>query len=386
MKRSMLWILAFSLSLVSLAHGQTAGAAAAHQTLVDCNRGESINNALSKVDKHTPATILVKGTCTQWVQIIGFEDLTLKGSPGATLILPSTPPPPNVFAILLIEGSRNVVIDGFSMNANASGPAAIGVLNGGTDARLRNLTIDGGNPGIIVAGNNWVSIDSVTIKNSGYAAVAVYAESSVTIHSCLFENTTGAPWHEGLNVGGAYVNIEGTTIRNMQDALHASGSGVISIGGPSDVVVDNPGGTNFWGAVIEDGSSLSVDGAKLRITNAGQNWDRNTGGVKVSGGSTLNAGASLVVSGSQGQGVFVTNDSHASLIGSSITGSQHGGLVAVNLSTISAVDFAPATQVSGNSTDIFCDPNSMITGSTNISNASSVQCANFLPSDNVPLP
>lgn len=384
MKRSMLWILAFSLSLVSLAHGQTAGAAAAHQTLVDCNRGGSINTALSKVDKHTPATILVKGTCAEWVQIIGFEDLTLKGSPGATLILPSTPPPPNVFAaILLIEGSRNVVIDGFSMNSNASGPAAIGVLNGGTDARLRNLTIDGGNPGIIVGGNNWVSIDSVTIKNSGYASVGVYAESSVTIHSCLFENTTGTPWHEGLNVGGAYVGIEGTTIRNMQAALHASGSGIIDVGA-SDVVIDNPAGTNFWGAHIENGSSLNLDGAKLRITNAGQPWGGNTGGVLVSGGSTLNAYAGLVVSGSQGQGVFVTNDSHANFVGSSITGSQHGGLVAVNLSTISAV--APATQVSGNSTDLFCDPNSMITGSTNISNASSVQCANFLPGDNVPVP
>jgi hypothetical protein len=383
MNRKLAWILVFSLSLVAIGHGQTAGAAAAHQTLVDCNRGQSINTALSKIDKHTPATILVKGTCTEWVQIIGFEDLTLKGSPGATLVLPSTNPQPN---LLLIEGSRNLVIDGFSMNSNASGPAAIGVLNGGTDVRLRNLTIDGGNPGIIVGGNNWVSIDSVTIKNSGYAAVGVYAESSVTIHSCLFENTTGTPWHEGLNVGGAYVSIEGTTIRNMQTSLHANGSGIIDVGGGTDVIVDNPAGTNFYGAVIEGGSSLNVGSAKLRITNAGQPYGGDTGGIKVSAGSSLWVSANLIISGSQGQGIYVTGNSHATLNGSSITGSQHGGLVAVNLSTISTVTWDQPVTVSGNAVDVFCDSQSVITGGVKIVNTSSVQCPNLLPGDSVPIP
>src|SRR5262244_2804650 len=57
---------------------------------VDCNQGQSVNLALAKLDKHTPTTVLVNGTCTESVQVIGFENLTLKGLPGAALVQPST--------------------------------------------------------------------------------------------------------------------------------------------------------------------------------------------------------------------------------------------------------------------------------------------------------
>jgi hypothetical protein len=171
----------------------------------------------------------------------------------------------------------------------------------------------------------------------------------------------------------------------MQTSLHANGSGIIDVGGGTDVIIDNPAGTNFWGAVIENGSSLNLDSGTLRITNAGQSWGGNSGGLLISGGSSLNA-YNLVISGSQGQGVFVTNDSHASLNGSNVTGSQHGGLVAVNLSSISVGSTNPPTQVGGNVVDLFCDSKSMITGAANISNATTVQCTNLLPGDNVPVP
>ena len=53
----------------------------------------------------------------------------------------------------------------------------------------------------------------------------------------------------------------------------------------------------------------------------------------------------LSVSGSHGQGVFVSNDSHASLTGASITGSNHGGMVVANLSTIAVgTETNPFTQ------------------------------------------
>jgi len=62
-------------------------------------------------------------------------------------------------------------------------------------------------------------------------------------------------------------------------------------------------------------------------------------------------GANLVVSGSQGQGVIVSNDSHAQLAGSSITGGAHGGLVVVNLSTAGVDTSNPLTVISANATD-----------------------------------
>ena len=38
------------------------------------------------------------------------------------------------------------------------------------------------------------------------------------------------------------------------------------------MVIDNPSGTSYNGVVIDDGSSLNVNTAKLRILNAGQPW------------------------------------------------------------------------------------------------------------------
>jgi len=60
-------------------------------------------------------------------------------------------------------------------------------------------------------------------------------------------------------------------------------------------------------------------------------------------------------------GIYLTGNSHATLDGSSITGSQHGGLVAVNLCTISTVTWDLPVAVSGNAVDVFCDSNSVIT-------------------------
>jgi hypothetical protein len=52
---------------------------------VDCNKGQSLNQALAKLDKHTSATVSVKGTCTEYVLVDGFENLKLPGLQGATL-------------------------------------------------------------------------------------------------------------------------------------------------------------------------------------------------------------------------------------------------------------------------------------------------------------
>ena len=67
------------------------------------------------------------------------------------------------------------------------------------------------------------------------------------------------------------------------------------------------------------------------------------------------------------------------MAGSTITGSKHGGLVVVNLST-AGVDFSsPLTVIGANGTDLFCDSKSQIAGGLNITNATVVQCNNILP-------
>jgi len=370
----------------------------ADPVFVNCDQGQSLNSTLSRLNKHFPATVLVKGTCTEFVQVNGFEGLTLKGLPGAALQQPSKDPGNGlVIHVLLIEASRSITIDGFAIHSGASALGDIGIGRNSIDVQLRNLTVDGASAfGIFVFESSQVSLARVTARDPGFATVGVVDISDVHIESCLFENSTGASFREGLFVASGHVTMQSTIIRNMQHGIDISRSGSVDIQSfnsyfpvvmPNDVVIESPAGTNFNGVFVGSGSLLNLGDTKLRITNPGQPWGGNTGGVSVSDGGTLNAGANLVISGSQGQGLFVSNNSHASLAGSSITGSSHGGLVVANLSTVAVgTGTNPFTLISGNGTDLFCDSRSLITGGANIANATSVQCGNLLPADTVPIP
>lgn len=397
MKRICTLLIMFGLAAVGANAQIVAGSSVmAGPIVVNCNLGQSLNSTLSRLEKHSPVTVLVNGTCSEYVQIVGFEALTLKGLPGATIQQPNTDPT-NGLAIhlLLIEASRSVTIDGFAIHSRASALSNIGIGRNSIDIQLRNLTVDGPSVfQIFVFEGSQVSLARVTARDPGFATVAVLDVSDVHIESSLFENSTGAPFHEGMFVSTGHLTMQTTTIRNMQVGIGISDGGIVDIQSfnsyfpitlPTDVVIDNPAGTNFNGVAVGSGSSLNLGDTKLRITNPGQPWGGNTGGVFVSELGTMSAGANLIVSGSQGQGVFVNNNSHASLAGSSITGSAHGGLVVANLSTV-AVGAGPLTQITGNGTDLFCDSRSLITGAANVANATSVQCPNLLPGDSVPLP
>ena len=227
---------------------------------------------------------------------------------------------------------------------------------------------------------------------SGYAAVSAFDKSDVHIVDGLLQGRADPDWHAGVVASSGHVTMQGTAIHDMQQGFSIGASGSVDLVNFDstalgiDVIIDNPSGINFNGAIVGDGSSLNISSAKLRISNAGQTWGGDTGAVFVTNGSTLNAGSNLVVTGSQGQGVIVSNGSHAQFAGSSITGGAHGGLVVVNLSTV-GVDFTnPLTVIGSNGTDLFCDSKSQIAGSANIASAAVVQCANLLPSNYESLP
>ena len=372
----------------------TAGIATANPPVVNCDAGQSLNAAIAKLNKEGPNTVFVEGTCTEYVTIAGFENLTVKGTRGATLVQPSVVPTNGLQVYLLqIDTSHSVTIDGLNFGSDSSKPPAIGIVLGSTDIRLRNLNVVGGNAGIIIGENSQVSIAKVTVRNAGWASVGIFDRSDARIESCVFEDLTGTSWHSGVNVGGAHVAITGSTVRNMDVGIVVNQTGELVVedypllyppDGPGDVVIDNSAGKNSTGVSIDGASSVTVSNAKLRIANAGGQVYGDA--IDVSNGSTLNASANLIISGSRGQGILVKNNSHATLDGSSITGGQHGGLVAVNLSTISTVTWDLPVTVSGNAVDVFCDSQSVITGGVKIVNTSSVQCRNLLPWDSVPIP
>jgi hypothetical protein len=352
---------------------------------VDCDAGQSLNRTLAKMGKFTSATVTFKGTCTEYVVIDGFNNLTLAGLQGATLQQPNTPPPTNPGYVLSVKASRSITLSGFAVRSHPSVFSGIGIGGGSNNVRLQDVTTDG-SWGIVVyeASQVWLVRVNVNVS-SGFAAVSAFDKSDVHIVDGLLQRPSNGAFNAGILAGSGHVTMQGMTIRDMQQGLSINGGGSVDLvnfdaaAAGVDVIIDNPSGTNFNGAIVGDGSSLNLNSAKLRISNAGQPWGGDTGAVFVTNGSTLNAGANLVVNGSQGQGVVVSNDSHAQLAGSSITGVAHGGLVVVNLST-AGVDFSnPLTSIGGNGVDLFCDSRSQIAGTLSIANASVVSCNNLLP-------
>lgn len=366
----------------------------AQSTTVDCNKGQSLNGTLAKLNKQTPNTVTVSGTCTEYVQVVGFESLTLNGLAGATLAQPTTGAG-NLLGLLYIESSRSVYVDGFSIQADTTTVAAIAIGRGSSDIRLRYLNIQGGSSGISIFEHSQVSIAYVTAQDPGFTTLGVYDLSDVHVERSSFKSSTGTSYQVGLFVGASHITMYDTSITNMQVGIDAYAGSIVDVlvftsyytnVVPTDVVIDSPAGTNYNGVTISGGGSLNASTANLVIKKPGQSYGGTSGGVLISDGASLTAtNGSLVITGSNGQGVMALNNSHATVIGATITGGLHGGLVAANLSSID-VSVGTLTLVGGNSVDLFCDPGSTITGSANLSGVPTSQCTNLLAGETVALP
>jgi len=375
----------FILFLASAAYAQNV-----LSITVNCDNGQSLNRTLSQLNKQMPITVIVQGTCTEYVTIDGFEGLTLKGQSGAAIQQPATNPHSNPY-VLFIAGSRGITISSLAVHSLPSIFSGIGIGKGSSQVQLQDVHVDG-SWGVVVSEESQVWLVRVIVNiTSGFAAISAFDKSDVHILGGLLQRPSDSGFYAGVFVGSGHVTMQGMTIRNMQSGINIGQSGSVDLvafvsTAPSDVTIDNQAGTNFTGAIVSDGSSLNLESARLIIKNAGQTWGGNTGAVFVTNGSTLDAGQNLVVSGSRGQGVIVTNNSHATLAGSSITGSLHGGLVVANVSTIDVQPSSSLTLIGGNAPDLFCDSNSFITGTANLAGVPTVSCGNLLSGNTVPLP
>jgi len=183
--------LIFSAVLVAQASSQPTSVS------VDCDNGQSLNQTLAKLNKLTPTTVLVSGTCTEYVDVFGFESLILKGQPGATLAQPSGGAGTLFTALLYIESSRSVTVSGFRVQADTT-ISAIGIGHGSSDIRLRYLNITGGGEGIIVFEHSQVSIAYVNGQAPGYTTLGIYDLSDVHLEHSQFTAAPGAVWNVGI--------------------------------------------------------------------------------------------------------------------------------------------------------------------------------------------
>lgn len=393
MKNSLAGITILLLALTCVAQSSASTA-----ITVDCDKGQSLNQTLAKLNKQTAYTVSVNGTCTEFVQVTGFHNLVLQGLPGATLVQPSTGGGNLFNATLYIEASQSVQVQGLAFDGSAGTLPNIGIVHGSTDIRLRSLDIHGGSGNIIVAENSQVSIAYVHVHDTGYSSLGMYDYSDVHVEHCLFEYTTNGQgqWHVGIALGASHVTMYATTIRNMQQGISGGADSIVDLvvyntyyvaTGNTDVVIDNSGGFNFAGVALT-GGSLGVYSSKLVANSSGQSWGGNTAAVLLDEGAIMVANSGyLSIAGSLGQGIVAMNNSHATLFGANISHGGHGGLVAVNNSSIDlSVNNSPLSTISGNAVDLFCDSDSKITGTANIAGSPTAECTNLLSSETVALP
>jgi len=138
---------------------------------VNCDAGQSLTLTLATLVEFLPATVTVKGTCTEYVLVDGFNDLTLVGAPGATLQQPSEPPSPASAFVLSIEASRSVTVAGLAFRSLPSVLSSIGIGGGSNEVLVRDVTTDGSG-GIFVYEASQVGLVRVTVNiTSNYAAI-----------------------------------------------------------------------------------------------------------------------------------------------------------------------------------------------------------------------
>ena len=187
--------------------------------VVDCDRGQSLNRTLSKMEKFEPATVKFKGTCNEYVEIDGFDNLTVNGLPGATIQQPATNTPTGAIYVVRVAAARGVTLSGFTVQSLPSAFSAIAIERGSTDVLLENITTDG-SWGIVIdpASQVWLTGVNVNIT-SGFAGISAFDKSDVHIVGGLVRRPADSNFYAGVFASSGHVTMQGMTIRDTQQGI-----------------------------------------------------------------------------------------------------------------------------------------------------------------------
>lgn len=273
--------IAYVLAAVCLWLAGTLSAYGADVT-VDCNKKKTITEALAGLSKQGPNTIHVSGTCNEAVTIDGYEDLTVIGNPGASINDP-TPSDLEDNDVVDISQSRNVTVQGFTINGGASGVACFqfSVCN------LRELLVQGQSSTGVIFSRGSGFADNITIQNTLFTGFQAANSSNVILGSNLF----GTP---------------GTTTIQNNGTEENGGAGVVANHGSNLTLF----GTTIQGHAFGDGVNVGF-ASFMRILGTNTITGNTGNGVSVGPSSVLRiqAGSPDVntITGNGGNGVAVSH-------------------------------------------------------------------------------
>lgn len=272
---------------------------------VNCNAGEKISGAiatltaLGPLGTAGPNKVLVSGTCHQNVTINGMANLTLEGTPSATI------------------------------NGNANGNGVALWVTESQDITVNNFTINGF--GVYCAASSCL-MNNDTVQNSGGNGVAVGVSASMILNTSTVQNNAGAG--VAIRVGGNVV-LAGSTVQG-----NAGGGVTLQAGGILTVTLQSQG-FNITGP------------AATMIQNNGQD------GILADVNSTLRIELGANITGNARDGIRLEGGSKAILSNVTLSGNTGHGL---RIGDLSFAEFAGQNTISGNNLgtgtplDVVCDP------------------------------
>jgi hypothetical protein len=373
----MKWIIhATAMTLLAVGLLPTASA----QTLtvtVDCNRGQTITDALRQGDARKPLVVVVRGTCNEHVSI-SRDDVTLRGQPGtgATINGPSA----TTDTILILKDAVNIedlTVTGGYNGIRLQGPSYAGVKN----VLVRNTAFNG----IIVRAGD-IAIENSTVEYAGGSGLALARAASARVFgnsNFRYSHVNGIHAQDNSTVlvnGGTVSDNEGHginvdygssgTVNNVEIFNNTTGILVstshASVGGGNRIHHNRE-----FGVLAQAGAVLGLNGSKVH--------DNGRTGVLGYLGPTIVMNSNEIT-GNGESGVFCLNDCTLQVTSDRITGNAHHGIGVQRRSTL--IDLGPLdepTDASGNSwVDLWCgDKESSVDLGSNFNGTVDPACTGF---------
>ncbi|MCU1308066.1 MAG: Cell surface glycoprotein [Acidobacteriaceae bacterium] len=206
-----------------VAIGVTSQYAQAANMRVNCDKQESVSKALrllSKTNPQGPNKITVSGACTDNLVIQSMDRLTLITDNGASI----TDSSGGTLAVVDIEDSRSVAVQGFTINGGSGGI----VCNSASICYLTGNTIqDAVGDGVFVNGSSHAFLQSNVIQNGGNRGSSVSGDSQMLSSNDVFQGNAAA----GVGLFGSYFEASNSNVLNNGAGFVVGSSTVLLHGG-----------------------------------------------------------------------------------------------------------------------------------------------------------
>ena len=268
---------------VLMAMGAASQRAQAVNLTVNCDRHESLHKALrllATTNPQGPNKITVLGDCKGNFVIQSMDRLTLITKTGASI----TDRSKGNLAVLDVEDSRSVTLQGFTINGGAQG---IGILcSTASVCYLTGNTIQGpGHFGVNVLRGSRAFLESNVIQNRGGRGSTVIGNSLMFSSNDVFQDNGG----QGVAViGGSHFEASNSTFLNNGVGVEGFLNSTIRFHGGtiSGSVCASPTPFCGYGVVLLGGAQASF--ANMTITaNGGSGIHLEDGSFAVFFGTTV---------------------------------------------------------------------------------------------------